>query len=408
MANLCVGQDFSEELTCAVCLDSWKEPIELSPCGHIFCRECAVGLKECPVCRKKIESSNQPNRTLVNMALQIPVKCMRCGWQGTREQGMRHECGSGSAQPTRLSSIRPPQPAQEPPQHPSATSTSSPYAPYTYQSNQQNSSGGYSAYPPDPPNASNNLWQSGAPTQSRPQQNNYQGGYQGGYSPSYPGAAPSLSNNYSSSYSPNPANSGGYQGYPGYPGYPGYLPQPPQPPQTRRRMRKYEVIEPTGNYPWTLYGLGQNEYDQIVSLFVFFDDDDSGSLDRNEVARLARWLNFANTPQDVQRIFDDMDADHSGSLSLGEFLSWLRYNKPNPQALYGLTQSQYNTIMMQFHTYDTNQDGCLEMNEFTRLVLNLRDVRDEATARRLFQMIDLDRDGEINLHEFLTFRAGKG
>jgi Ca2+-binding EF-hand superfamily protein len=400
MANLCVGQDFSEELTCAVCLDSWKDPIELSPCGHIFCRECASGLKECPVCREKIESSSQPNRTLVNMALQIRVKCMRCGWQGTREQGMRHVCGSGPSSSTeagRPSSIKPP----EPPQHPSAANTSSPYAPYSYPPNQPTSGGGYSGYPPRPANSSD-LWQSGAPTHTPSPPNNYQGGYQGSYSPPYPCAAPPPSNNYSPNYSPNPANSGGYQGYPGY------LPQgQQQPPAPSRGSRRYEVIEPTGNYPWTLYNLGQNEYDQIVSLFVFFDEDDSGSLDRNEVARLARWLNFANTPQDVQRIFDDMDADHSGSLSLGEFLSWLRYNKPNPQALYGLTQSQYNTIMMQFHTYDTNQDGCLEMNEFTRLVLNLRDVKDDATARRLFQMIDRDRDGAINLHEFLTFRAGK-
>ncbi|CAJ1008971.1 Secreted protein acidic and rich in cysteine Ca binding region/EF-hand domain pair [Leishmania naiffi] len=102
-----------------------------------------------------------------------------------------------------------------------------------------------------------------------------------------------------------------------------------------------------------------------------------------------------------------MDFDHSGRLSLGEFLTWLRHNKPNPKTLYGLTQSQYNTIMMQFRMYDTNQDGCLEMAEFTRLVQNLGDVRDTATAQRLFQMIDRDRDGAISLHEFLIFRAGK-
>lgn len=390
MATLCVGQDFCEELTCAVCLDSWKDPIELSPCGHIFCKECASNLKECPVCRKKIESSSQPNRTLVNMALQIRVKCMRCGWQGTREQGMHHECGSGASQAARPSLVKPP----IPPQHPSATKVSSPYAPYTCQ---PALSSGYSDYQANQPNT-NNLWQSGAPTQPPSNQNRYQGGYS--FTPSQ-GAVPPPSNNYSQNYSPNPAGCGGYQGYPGYPQQQQHQVPPPW------GSRRYEVIEPSGSHPWTLYNLSQSEYDQIVSLFVFFDEDDSGSLDRNEVARLARWLNFANTPQDVQRIFDDMDADHSGSLSVGEFLTWLYHNKPNPQALYGLTQSQYNTIMMQFHTYDTNKDGCLEMNEFTRLVLNLQDVKDEVTARRLFQMIDRDRDGAISLHEFLTFRAGK-
>ncbi|KPA79210.1 hypothetical protein ABB37_05697 [Leptomonas pyrrhocoris] len=335
MSTLCVGQDFCEELTCAVCLDSWKEPIELSPCGHIFCRECAVGLKECPVCRKKIESSNQPNRTLVNMALQIPVKCMRCGWQGTREQGMRHECGSGSVQPppfqpsTALDANKPNPPTN-------VAASPNPYHDF----GGSNVGGDYE-----------DLWTSGAPVQPPP--------------------------------------------------------QPPQPPQLPPSAEHPQVIEPTGPRPWTLYGLGQNEYDQIVSLFVFFDDDDSGSLDRNEVARLARWLNFANTPQDVQRIFDDMDADHSGSLSLAEFLTWLYHNKPNPQALYDLSPAQYNTIMMQFHTYDTNQDGSLEMNEFVNLVQRLGEVRDAGTARKLFEMVDRDRDGAISLHDFLLFRAGR-
>ncbi|KPI82469.1 hypothetical protein ABL78_8521 [Leptomonas seymouri] len=318
---------------------------------------------------------------------------MRCGWQGTREQGMHHECDSGSAQ-----AVRPP---SKPPQHPSAASSYNPYASQANQPSQPAAGGGYPPYPPGPPQGSSSPWQSGAPPQAV-QPNSYQGNYYGAYTPPYPGAASPPSNDYSPNYSPNPATAGGYQGYPGYPQ------QAQSPPQPPRGPRRYEVTEPTGSHPWTLYGLGQNEYDQIVSLFVFFDEDESGSLDQKEVHRLARWLNFANTPQDVQRIFNDMDTDHSGSLSLGEFLSWLRHNKPNPQALYGLTQSQYNTIMMQFHTYDSNQDGCLEMNEFTRLVLNLGDVKDEHTARRLFQMIDRDRDGTINLHEFLTFRAGKG
>ncbi|TPP44940.1 EF-hand domain pair family protein [Leishmania donovani] len=296
MANLCLGEDFSEELTCAVCLDSWKDPVELMPCGHIFCKACATGLKECPVCRDPIRSTKAPNRTLVNMALQIRVK---------------------------------------PPPAPASSSS----AAYDYRAPVPSACANYGDYTA-PPNLED-FWTSGAP-------------------------AP-------------PATA---------PGRP-------------------RVIEPTGPRPWTLYGLDQSEYDQIVSLFVFFDDNESGNLEPNEVTRLARWLNFANTPQDVKRIFDDMDVDRSGKLSLGEFLTWLRYNKPNPQALYGLTQSQYNTIMMQFHTYDKNQDGCLEMNEFSRLVQNLGDVRDAVTAQRLFQMIDQDRDGVISLHEFLRFRSGK-
>ncbi|CAC9491935.1 conserved hypothetical protein [Leishmania infantum JPCM5] len=395
MANLCLGEDFSEELTCAVCLDSWKDPVELMPCGHIFCKACATGLKECPVCRDPIRSTKAPNRTLVNMALQIRVKCRRCQWKGTREQGMSHVCGKASCSSPNQPSCPPWITKSQPQQHPTAAKFPSPYT-------QQSSNSGYASSPGQTQQPTQNypdLWESGAPTQLLQQS----AGYSTGCGNAYSGAAPPPSGGNASSQASYPTTNN-YLNQSGA-GYSGYN-QQPQP--SRSLQSRYRVIEPTGPRPWTLYGLDQSEYDQIVSLFVFFDDNESGNLEPNEVTRLARWLNFANTPQDVKRIFDDMDVDRSGKLSLGEFLTWLRYNKPNPQALYGLTQSQYNTIMMQFHTYDTNQDGCLEMNEFSRLVQNLGDVGDAVTAQRLFQMIDQDRDGVISLHEFLRFRAGKG
>ncbi|GET88982.1 zinc finger, C3HC4 type (RING finger)/EF-hand domain pair, putative [Leishmania tarentolae] len=394
MENLCVGEDFCEELTCAVCLDSWKDPIELSPCGHIFCKACATSLKECPVCRKPIESTKTPNRTLVNMALQIQVRCRQCQWKGTREQGMSHVCGKVMESSPSGPSCPPWVATSQPQQHPTAAWFPSPYVQPSSYAGHTPSPGATQQQTQDYPD----LWESGAPTQlpkpsvaqSTSGGNAYSGaaplpsGGNTGYQGSYP-----TTNNYS-----NPSGAG----------YSGHNPQP-QP--SCSPQRRYRVIEPTGSRPWALYGLDQAEYDQIVSLFVFFDDDDSGTLDFTEVARLARWLNFANTPKDVKRIFDDMNFDRSGKLSLGEFLTWLRYNKPNPNSLYGLTQAQYNTIMMQFHTYDTNQDGCLEMNQFSRLVQHIGDVRDAATAQHLFQMIDRDRDGAISLHEFLLFRSGK-
>lgn len=35
--------------------------------------------------------------------------------------------------------------------------------------------------------------------------------------------------------------------------------------------------------PWELYGLTQMEYNQIAALFINFDSDDNGELDRTEL-----------------------------------------------------------------------------------------------------------------------------
>ncbi|RNE98043.1 EF hand [Trypanosoma conorhini] len=276
MPPIIMATECSEELRCALCLDSWQDPVELVPCGHIFCTKCVKGVYTCPICREPVTGSKRPNRVLVNLALAVPVKCSACGWTGTREGGSSHTCSAG----TDVTAV-----------------------------------------------------------------------------PAASAAGP-----------------------------------------------KYAVMEPTGQDPWRQFGLSREEYDQIMALFVFFDADDSGGLDRSEVGRLARWLNFARSEYDIDRMFREMDADRSGTLSLNEFLAWLSHNRPDPNALYGLSQSEYNTIMMQFRMYDKDQDGLLSMDEFARLALGVGDVGDVDAGRRLFRSIDANGSGVVDLHRFLTYR----
>nr|XP_023674120.1 uncharacterized RING finger protein T02C1.1-like isoform X1 [Paramormyrops kingsleyae] len=52
--------DISDELTCSVCLDIYKDPY-LLPCGHSFCHSCIQGLStalelKCPDCRRECRS----------------------------------------------------------------------------------------------------------------------------------------------------------------------------------------------------------------------------------------------------------------------------------------------------------------------------------------------------------------
>lgn len=159
--------------------------------------------------------------------------------------------------------------------------------------------------------------------------------------------------------------------------------------------------------PWELYALAQEEYDQIVAIFMTFDEDDSGELDRSELEKLARWLNFAQQPGEIDKMFRDMDTDHSGSLTLEEFCTWHKYHKPDPQSLYGMRQSDYNVVLMQFRSYDSNHDGALSLPEFQRLCQQMQYYRSPQEAAQVFGQIDLDRSGTVDLHEFLTYRSAQ-
>ena len=155
------------------------------------------------------------------------------------------------------------------------------------------------------------------------------------------------------------------------------------------------------NEPWRAYGLSQIEYDQIVAIFMTFDRDDSGELDVEELGKLAHWLNYVHRDDDVGAIFRDMDQDGSGTLSLAEFCTWLKYHRPDPQALYGLSQMEYNTVLMQFHSFDSSYRGELSAKDFEKLCLSMHYCQSWQEAQSLFAQVDLNHSGFVDLHELL-------
>ena len=202
-----------------------------------------------------------------------------------------------------------------------------------------------------------------------------------------------------------PVSARGYPAQPGYPypAQPGY-PYPAQPGYPQAGPQRPQVIPIPDRQPWNAYGMTQEEYDQMYTIFLTFDEDGSGELDREEVARLCRYLNYAHSDAEVRRIFTTMDMDNSGSLTMAELLTWMKYNKPNPEALYGLTYMEYHQIMFQFNSFDTNMDGQLSQAEFVQLIRQMG-LGDGAA---IFKQVDTNKSGKVDLHEFLAFRKAAG
>lgn len=78
-----MSQDIADNFKCSVCLDIFEAPLELAPCGHIYCFECIRSFfhgstsSECPECRGRVESSEvkQPNRKLLCLLHNLNIKC---------------------------------------------------------------------------------------------------------------------------------------------------------------------------------------------------------------------------------------------------------------------------------------------------------------------------------------------
>ena len=49
-------KSFSESCQCPICYNSLISSTVSLGCGHVFCKKCSVALKECPACRKPVDS----------------------------------------------------------------------------------------------------------------------------------------------------------------------------------------------------------------------------------------------------------------------------------------------------------------------------------------------------------------
>ena len=66
-------------------------------------------------------------------------------------------------------------------------------------------------------------------------------------------------------------------------------------------------------------------------VFIELDDDDSGSLDRLELAELLRRLRAAATDGvNVDELFRIIDTDGSGNISFMEFMKWYKGYRAAP------------------------------------------------------------------------------
>lgn len=416
MSSCIADDDFDEELTCPMCLDSWRHPVELIPCGHIFCTECSLQgeevMKQCPICRADVTTSQTPHRTLVNMALRIPVTCSLCQWKGSREASYTHNCASpADAKTVKDSKCSPSSSASPGDAEPNPVGVNG-------TSDQQNSSGLSTL---SSANEGLSFWMGTSSQPSFPHNENASSDSNRLTSTPFmngqvclPGFNVSDLSDFVFSepeakgdvlLSPEGTDSLTY----------GFASAPDQRPSTSTPQRRPAlsggdnrgVVRATGPRPWENYGMSESEYNQVTQFFDRLDKKRKGYLDLPKATRLARWLNLAQTIGQVSAFIKEVDTNEDGLLTREELLTWIKRNPSNPERRYGLSRKEYSHMMAQFHLFDKDQDGWLQLEDFCAFGMATREFRSVARAQRAFEEMDTLEGGRVDLHTFLVYRAAR-
>mmetsp|Transcript_69154 Transcript_69154/g.195949 ORF Transcript_69154/g.195949 Transcript_69154/m.195949 type:complete len:297 (-) Transcript_69154:90-980(-) len=80
--------------------------------------------------------------------------------------------------------------------------------------------------------------------------------------------------------------------------------------------------------PWFAAGISEDHYEHIKAEFAYLDANGDHHLSRAEFGRATGLPEFLTMQSDdVQHLFDTLDADHSGDISLKEFLLYMSKRK---------------------------------------------------------------------------------
>jgi len=141
--------------------------------------------------------------------------------------------------------------------------------------------------------------------------------------------------------------------------------------------------------------LNDEQIKNLREIFMQIDINGDGLLSQAEMKEGLQNAGLNEIPEDLMQIMEDIDADGSGEIDYTEFIA---------AALDKKNYLREDACWAAFRVFDLNGDGKISRDEL-RTILQSGDVDEVAGTADIEDMLkecDLNRDGQIDFHEFMA------
>ena len=132
--------------------------------------------------------------------------------------------------------------------------------------------------------------------------------------------------------------------------------------------------------------LSENEIKDLIKLFILFDCDKDGSINRNDFREGFRKLNLSLLESEFESIFYSMDTDNNGLIDFTEFLAPFINNN---------IYLNEKTLIEAFMFFDKKDTGFISKEQ----IQNILNIADENKICELFIKLDNTND-QISYYDF--------
>ena len=137
--------------------------------------------------------------------------------------------------------------------------------------------------------------------------------------------------------------------------------------------------------------LSKQEKEQIDRVFRAMDLNGDGKLSKDEIkGGYAEYFGRSLNDEEVDEMFDKVDADGSGAIDYSEFVV-ATMNEKNLLS--------NNKLQSAFKMFDKDGGGSISIDEIKQ-VLSFGQNLDEEVVKKIINQVDADGDGEISFDEF--------
>ena len=135
------------------------------------------------------------------------------------------------------------------------------------------------------------------------------------------------------------------------------------------------------------------EYQEI---FDSYDVNGNGVIDKKEMESILQKLGQPATSKQIEKVFNELGNSKS-QLTFEEFIEFIKK--------YHLSKNKNSTddVIGAFQVFDRNHNGVLSLSVFKHILMDLGQKFSEEEVNDLFKESDLNKDGNLDYREFVTF-----
>ena len=132
----------------------------------------------------------------------------------------------------------------------------------------------------------------------------------------------------------------------------------------------------------------------MKEILDLYDPQNEGFVKSEDTPKILQAMGRTLEENEVQNFLKSADPENTGKISKDNFLTTM-------ETIFSLNNDGVNELLDAFKVFDVNNTGKISAKNFKKVLVDVGKNFTEAEADDIIKYINVDKDGNINIEEFI-------